>query len=209
MLRVNDIREMLKDAPVNEDGLKEIIGASFIADEESIFGEVNYDYVRREIEWYLSMSLNVNEMEAPVPTIWKNIANEDGMINSNYGWCVFSKENGSQYLHVLSKLISNPNSRQASIIYNRPSIHEEAGKDFICTNAVTYNIRDGKLHVVVQMRSNDAVFGYKNDYAWQKYLQHRIAYELDVGIGDIVWQVVSLHIYPRHFDLLYKEKSLL
>jgi len=32
----------------------EIIGASFIASEETIFGDVNDDYVQRELDWYKS-----------------------------------------------------------------------------------------------------------------------------------------------------------
>ena len=44
--------------------------------------------------------------------------------------------------------------------------------DFICTNAVSYMIRDDELISVVQMRSNDVVYGYKNDYAWQKWMQN-------------------------------------
>ena len=79
--------------------------------------------------------------------------------------------------------------------------------DFICTNAVQYLIRDGKLEVVVQMRSNDAIFGYRNDYAWQKYAQdlvldklasHGLVYEP----GNIIWNAASLHIYKRHFELI-------
>ena len=41
----------------------EIIGASFIADEPAIFGTVNEDYVRRELNWYESQSLNVYDIE--------------------------------------------------------------------------------------------------------------------------------------------------
>jgi thymidylate synthase len=98
------------------------------------------------------------------------------------------------------------------MIYTRPSIwleYNENGKnDFICTNSVTYYVRDNKLHAVVQMRSNDVVFGYKNDYAWQKYILDSLVKDLS-GIskvnyeaGDIIWQVQNLHVYGRHFDLV-------
>jgi thymidylate synthase len=97
------------------------------------------------------------------------------------------------------------------MIYQRPSIwhefNEDGKNDFICTNAVTYYIRDKKLHCVVQMRSNDVVFGYKNDYAWQRYVLNKLrndlyydGYKLDEG--DIYWQVQNLHVYERHFDLI-------
>ena len=92
------------------------------------------------------------------------------------------------------------------MIYNRPSIWEEYkenGKnDFICTNAVTYYIRNNELHTVVQMRSNDVIFGYRNDYAWQKYIQNEMAWELKVKPGNLIWQVQNLHVYERHFKLV-------
>ena len=58
------------------------------------------------------------------------------------------------------------------------------------------------------MRSNDVVFGYKNDYAWQKYVLNRLesdlyynGHPLKAG-GKIHWQVQNLHVYERHFDLV-------
>ena len=73
---------------------------------------------------------------------------------------------------------------------------------FMCTNAVQYLIRDDKLHAIVNMRSNDVVYGFKNDYAWQEYVALQLCDELATQLGDIVWNVGSLHIYERHFHLI-------
>ena len=184
----------------------EIMGASFIADEPAIFGTVNEDYVKREIEWYVSQSLNVNDIPGDVPAIWKAIATPDGRINSNYGWCIFSEENGSQYDNVLKELKQNPDSRRATMIYTRPSMHTDYNKDgmsdFMCTNAVGYLIRNNRLHAHVSMRSNDVIFGYKNDYSWQKYVLDKLAFDLNIELGDIYWNVTSLHVYEKHFHLV-------
>ena len=93
------------------------------------------------------------------------------------------------------------------MIYNRPSIwkeYNENGKnDFICTNAVTYYIRDNKLHATVQMRSNDVIFGYRNDWAWQRFMMEEVMHELELDeLGDMIWQVQNLHVYERHFHLV-------
>lgn len=184
----------------------EIIGASFIADEPSIFGEVNEDYVTRELAWYLSQSLRVADIPGEVPKIWQQVASKGGLINSNYGYLVWHEKNFSQYQNVLLELKSNPNSRRAVMIYTRPSMHYEYNadgmSDFICTNAVQYQIRYGHLHAVVQMRSNDAWAGYRNDYAWQVYVQNALADDLGVLPGDITWQVGNLHLYERQFYLI-------
>ena len=190
----------------------EIIGASFIADEDHIFGAVNKEYIQRELDWYNSTSLNVNDIPGGAPTIWKQVADKDGFINSNYGWCIFSSANGNQYSRVLEELGKNPNSRRAIMIYTRPDMWNDYNKngrsDFMCTNAVQYMIRDNKVHAIVQMRSNDAWAGYRNDYAWQKWVLEQLTGTLnmrpgfDYDVGDIVWQAGSLHVYERQFYLI-------
>jgi len=217
MLKVNDIRNFFVDELKNErftidkTGQKtiEMIGASFIADEESIFGIPNQEYIQNEIDWYLSGSTNINDIygdDRSPPAAWQYAANKYGEINSNYGFLVFDDRFFRQYDNVVNELTENPDSRRACMVYNRPSIwveYRENGKnDFICTNAVTYYIRDGKLQSVVQMRSNDVVYGYKNDYAWQQYVLKHVAFDIGAEPGQITWQVQNLHVYERHFDLV-------
>ena len=192
----------------------ELLGASFIADEPAIFGVPNDEYIRAELDWYLSGSTNINDIyrwpeyhpDKRPPAAWQFAANEHGEINSNYGRLIFSDIYYRQYDNVLTELLENPDSRRASMVYQRPSIwaeYTENGKgDFICTNAVTYYIRNGELQCVVQMRSNDVVFGYKNDYAWQLYVLETLAKDLGVEPGFMVWQVQNLHVYERHFNLV-------
>ena len=186
----------------------ELIGISFEADKETIFGHMNRDYVEREIEWYRSESRNVNDIPGRIPLIWKQISTPEGLINSNYGWCIWSKENHEQYKSVLNELKSNPDSRRTSMIYQRPSMHNDATKDgmndFICTYGVDYLLRDDQLHAVVHMRSNDVIFGYKNDRAWQQYIQTLLAIDLGVEVGSLIWNISSLHIYERHFHLMWE-----
>ncbi|MGZ7196727.1 hypothetical protein ACXWOC_11115, partial [Streptococcus pyogenes] len=73
-----------------------------------------------------------------------------------------------------TELIEKPDSRRAIMIYTRPSMQvdfeRDGMSDFMCTNNVQYLIRDGRVHAIVNMRSNDVVFGFRNDYAWQKYV---------------------------------------
>lgn len=204
-LDVDDLRFLLTqrayDTP--EDGMVELTGVSFVADEPSIFGSVDHDYVARELAWYDSRSLSVDDIPGGAPKVWRDVSSEHGhQVNSNYGTLLYDTTNWSQYREVLAELRRDPLSRRALAIYTRPSMHVEQHRDgmqdFVCTNAVQYLIRDDRLHAVVQMRSNDAVFGYRNDYAWQSTVLDRLAADLDVVHGTITWQVGSLHVYPRH-----------
>ena len=74
--------------------------------------------------------------------------------------------------------------------------------DFICTDSVQYFIRDGKLIAVVRMRSNDVVFGYKNDKAWEDYVHAQLASDLGVSVGSMIWHAGSLHVYEKHLNLV-------
>jgi thymidylate synthase len=215
MLKVSDIRQHFinelaaENFVIDKTGVKtiEMIGANFEADQPTIFGEVNEEYVERELDWYKSMSLYVKDIPGKTPAIWEQVASTEGKINSNYGWAIYHKNNGLQYLNVLNELHTNPNSRRAVMIYTRPSMWEDYNEngmsDFMCTNAVQYMIRDERLIVVVQMRSNDVVFGYRNDYAWQNYVADRLCDDLQlVREPKIIWNVGNLHVYERHFDMV-------
>jgi len=216
MLKVEDIRQhfigelMDSNFVIDKTGVKtiEMIGATFEADEPTIFGEVNDEYVERELEWYRSMSLFVEDIPGKTPAIWQQVASKHGKINSNYGWAIWHSKNYCQYENVLHELMNFPNSRRAVMIYTRPSMwddyNENGMSDFMCTNAVQYMIRDGQLVAVVQMRSNDVVFGYRNDYAWQRYVADQLTKALGLDVEPkIIWHVGSLHVYERHFDTVH------
>jgi len=213
MLKVEDIRQhfigelMDSNFVTDKTGVKtiEMIGATFEADEPTIFGEINEDYIQRELDWYKSMSLYVDDIPGITPAIWQQVADRGGKINSNYGWAIYHKDNHLQYANVLNELTFSPNSRRAVMIYTRPTMWQDYNRDgmsdFMCTNAVQYMIRDGQLVAIVQMRSNDVVFGYRNDYAWQKYVANMLTIDLGLDVEPkIIWHVGNLHVYERHFD---------
>ena len=140
------------------------------------------------------------------------------MINSNYGYLIWSDDNISQYQNVLQELGENPDSRRAVMIYTRPHIwldyYVDGMNDFICTNNVQYFIRGNTLLTSVYMRSNDAVFGYNNDLAWQTYVRDKLIDDLETDTeiryepGPIYWNVGSLHVYERHFKFIKESRWL-
>ena len=234
MNTVSNIREYFKEQLrsekfiVDKSGVKtlEMIGACFIADEPAIFGIPSQNYINAELSWYQSQSTNIHDILGPnemPPAAWVNTADAHGNVNSNYGHLVYADKYHNQYDQAFAELWSNPDSRRAQMVYTRPSIwaeYNEAGKsDFICTNAQTFYIRDNTLHMVSQMRSNDVVFGYKNDFAWAQHLMdtfvkewNQVALYADatqakvkreqITKGTLTWQVMNLHVYARHFHLV-------
>ena len=224
MYNTEDIKKLLVDKYKNQDfritksGVKtvELQNVQFIADKDYILREPNYDYIKREIEWYESQSLNVYDIPGETPTIWKSCADVNGEINSNYGWMIWSKENGSQYNNCIWNLVNDPATRNAVMIYNRPSMHVDATSnhkhDFCCTYAVQcfLNPTDNgySLKYIVYQRSQDAIFGYNNDINWHLYVYKLMQKELSEKLNcPIKSELIecndgSLHVYERHFKFL-------
>jgi thymidylate synthase len=177
-----------------------------------------HKYIQKELDWYLSLDRNINGHVDDVE-IWRKVASDDGVVNSNYGWCVFSPENGdgkkSQYQFAMDQLIAHPDGRQSVIFYSRPSMQWEwndnknAKHDFMCTFQTIHHIRRDTLIYTIIQRSGDGVFGVLNDLCWHQYVYKKMYDELkeknpNLQIGIINYYVASFHIYERHFDLLEK-----
>ena len=219
-LTVKDIRnEFIKkfnnnDFVQDKSGVQtiELNGVSFIADEETIFGKMNYEYANREIEWYESQSLYVDDIPGKTPAIWEQVSSRHNEINSNYGWCVYSEDNYAQFDFAIKQLLQDKNSRRACMIYNRPSMTRDYNKDgmsdYMCTFATQQLIRDNKLIYIVFQRSMDVVFGYKNDRYWAYHVAKKmikILQEYYPELNDepiIKWQCGSVHLYDRHFKFI-------
>lgn len=194
----------------------EIQNAHFLADKDWIIREPNYDYAKREIEWYESQSLYVKDIPGDTPKIWQMCADKDGKINSNYGWCIFSDENGSQYENCLNRLLGDHHTREACMIYTRPSMQVDCNNngmhDFMCTYSTQVflnpiNEFGYDLDYTVFMRSNDAVYGFCNDVIWTQHVRDKLVSDLNkhgltVFPGKIIWNAGSLHVYERHFKHL-------
>ena len=221
-----DILKLFKNKYKNDEfrgNTVELQNIHFICDKDYIVREPNYDYAKREIEWYESQSLNVNDIPEGAPTIWKQVATSLGYINSNYGWCIFGEDNGKQYEHCLKSLLKDHMTRQAVMIYTRPQMQTDWNKngmhDFMCTHYVhcflnevqhpENNVEVYELKYIVYQRSCDAVFGFNNDFQWHKYVYDKLYNDLiEAGIPMsenkpfIEYNCGSLHVYDRHFKHL-------
>lgn len=218
-------------------GTKELVHQVFLADKKYIVRKPKEPYQSNELHWFISQSRNVEDLKSFAgftPKIWEEIAEIDGTVNSNYGWCCLSKENGHQFWNAMKHLELDRNSRRAIMIYNRPTMHEDwisnrgnnnlrwqykeseeykkLRGDFMCCQNNHFIIRGNKLIMTVHMRSLDAVFGYNADYIWfdfifNKALQYLKKTYPELERGDMVIYADSVHVYERHYEDLEKEAT--
>jgi thymidylate synthase len=169
--------------------------------------EFNWRYFAGEIAWYAMKDRNINFINN-FSSFWKNIADEDGIINSNYGSLLFDE----QLLWAFNALKNDPNTRQAISFVNRPVFQYEGNKDFVCTMYLNFWIRDNRLHMKVQMRSNDIFYGLSYDAPFfatiQQQMYHWLKSDLpELQLGTYYHCADNIHYYERHFDLAEKIMS--
>ena len=156
----------------------------------------NMEYAEAEWQWYLSGDPSINKLGdiyGKIPPIWKRMADENGNVNSNYGW----QWNRNDQLEKVIDKLSNPNTRQAAIsIYDGKEIHAY-DNDTPCTYAVQFTImpKTNKLNMAVVMRSNDLWFGFCNDQYCFASLQMLVAYQLGIDVGEYYHYAHNLHLY--------------
>lgn len=211
-LTTQDIMDMILEKYQNKEfdanGNVALYGVSFVVNKDVMFHKPSENYIQRESEWYKSMSLNVYDIPGKTPKIWQNCAAEDGTIISNYGWMLFSEENGNQFKNAMRSIKRDPNSRQAVAIFMRPSMHKEWNKDgrwdFCCTYNYNfqYDLTTNELNLIVNMRSNDAATGFTNDVRWAKEVWEMAQKELGAEEGTLIWRADNFHVYPRSFHEL-------
>lgn len=105
---------------------------------------------------------------------------------------------------VIEKLQKDENSRSAVIsIYNADKDFVKT-KDIPCTETVQFLIRNGRLNMVVNMRSNDCIWGTPYDVFMFTNLQMVLANTLGVGLGRYYHNVGSMHLYDDMYEMAEK-----
>lgn len=157
------------------------------------------DYAEYEWEWYLKGNPNAHDI-AQRAKIWYNMMDEDGNVNSNYGY----QWNRNNQLEKVIEILKKGENRKASIsLYDGKEI-DIYTKDTVCTYAVAFTRINNLLNMSVLLRSNDLFWGYGVDtYCFSK-LQELVANRIGLEVGTYFHFAVNLHLYPRHFETKQK-----
>jgi thymidylate synthase len=185
----------------------EVLHASFLIEDPTDINILNparkfkTSYAMAEWLWYLSHDPRVNNI-GKLASTWNRIADENGVVESNYG--VYLR---TQWAWVLKDLYDDPESRRATFVINQ--VHHKGAntQDYPCTHYVQFFIRDSKLHMSVNMRSNDAVYGFCNDVFTFALFQQLMLNDLnlrgkDYKLGHYYHHAGSFHVYDHHYAMM-------
>jgi thymidylate synthase len=195
-------------------------------------------YSDKEFELYESCS-NLAEDFGRASKFWITLANPDGTVNSAYGYLIWknlshgsdfeleqvvhqpaTKEGeGTVYKMVPKRrtpwqwakdsLIADRDTRQAILRFSLPEHQWMGNKDQTCTLHGIFLIRENRLNLTINMRSNDLTLGLVYDLPWFISLIYKMKEELkdvypDLEIGNYTHYVHNLHIYDRDEDKILK-----
>jgi thymidylate synthase len=187
---------------------KEIIGYKFVLSDPkdnivTLPGfETNVQYCEEELKWYYSGSNRI-DFSPKIEKTWKQFSDDGLHVNSAYGFQIFGIHPDvkiNQWKWVVDKFKEDPDTRQAVININLPSHKHSFTKDFPCTISLQMLIRDGKLHWITSIRSNDVFYGVRNDIFCFTSMQRRMAADVGCSLGDYIHFAGSMHLYEKHYD---------
>lgn len=187
------------------DVVGEIIGAVTVIEDptrgivQSSIRNMPMRYAVGELLWYLSGSNRVSDI-SKYSDVWERLSDDGEHVNSAYGHRIFNLFGFNQWEHVKALLRDDPLSRQAVIHIKDAS--NKPTKDMPCTVSLQFFIRDNKLYMITNMRSNDIWMGFPYDVFSFTALQVKMAMELGVGVGDYTHIAGSLHLYKRNWTVI-------
>ena len=188
-------------------GTKELNGYSFTLTnlDNNVINvrNISKSYVCGELLWY-ALGRNDVAFINKFAGLWGRISDDGVTSYSAYGDIVFSRHGFNQVEKIIQLLCNDPTSRRAVINFNVPNEHVIETKDEICTIALQFLIRDGKLNCYGIMRSNDVWFGLPYDTIFFTELTKYIAKRVAVTYGTYTHTVVSLHVYERNYEDIEK-----
>ena len=159
--------------------------------------KVNVNFMFAEAWWILSGSNRLEDL-TPYMKQYANFSDDQVFLRGAYGPKIVD-----QLGYVVDCLENDIDSRQAviNIWRERPG----PSKDIPCTVNMQFVIREDRLYMLTNMRSNDIILGFTYDVftfsmvarAVQLLLEER---GIDVSLGELTVTAGSLHLYETHYE---------
>ncbi len=185
-----------------------------------------------EVSWiWQKKSSNIHELNSHV---WDSWADENGSIGKAYGYQMGVKsrypdvtkeglikafgdslqdrtiswdEDGvclmDQTDRVIYQLVNDPASRRIMTnLYNHHDLSEMALSP--CAYSMTFNVMGGKLHAILNQRSQDMVTANSWNTVQAALLVYCFASAYGYEPGELVHVIANCHIYDRHIEIAKK-----
>lgn len=161
----------------------------------------NLKYPIAELIWYTSEDRKIDKICEFGP-IWKNMVDENGLVQSNYGYQtarILKNKFGDNYLYKAANELTNKGQLVINIL---DETNITCSNDTPCNNVFIYNYNKNTREITCSTiaRSLDLVFGYPYDVFYAQVLAHKLINELkdkDIWISKIQYIPINGHIYLK------------
>jgi thymidylate synthase len=150
-----------------------------------------------ELLWYLAKTKDLRFISYYVSR-YREESDDGRTVYGGYGPRLFKMDGNNQVANVITLLKNNSDSRRAVIQLFDSADLAEQHKDIPCTCTLQFMVRQRRLNMLTNMRSNDAFFGLQHDVFAFTMFQEIIARTLGVELGTYKHAVGSLHLYEEH-----------
>lgn len=103
----------------------------------------------------------------------------------------------NQLYNVIERLKQDIYSRQAILVIYDYTDTDTREWNIPCTIFHQFIYRDGALDIIVYLRSNDFLIGFKYDVPLASFLLQLVANSLRIPVGNIIYKVTSFHYYLK------------
>lgn len=175
--------------------------------------KISTRYLAGELCFYLGESDRLDCINF-YSKFWNKVSDDGVSVNSAYGRRIFYEKtdnNKTQIQYVIDCFLQDRHTRKAVIFISDKRFSKQS-KDNPCTLTLNFLIRDSKLHLIVNMRSNDVWFGFTYDAPFFMFVQEFVLESLktfspnfqNVSMGYYIHQAASMHVYEKDFDKLQR-----
>jgi thymidylate synthase len=165
----------------------------------------------REMEWFLSGSSYIQDLDPKVQHWWKPWANQDnGEVLNNYSKQLrhfesYDHEEGFDQVEFFLEAIKNhPNSRRTVMTTWNPA--EMVSPDTPITNCHGTVIQafvepNNKLDILMYQRSSDMLLGMPHNWIQYWAFLMWVAKQTGRDVGSFAWVGGDCHVYKDHYEL--------
>lgn len=153
----------------------------------------NFKYGCGELCWYLSPNPSMEQIKHYAPSY--NNYSEDNY--AFYGGRI-NHPTGNQLVRIANTLRQDSSSRRGVLtLWQASDLALQHRKDLPCTLTYKFNVCDGQLNMIADMRSNDAWLGFPNDVFVNTCIHILMCKLTGYDIGFYQHQVGDMHLYER------------
>ena len=144
--------------------------------------------------------------------IWDEWKMSDDTIGKSYGYQMGKKSRVhpetnlyvDQVDYLLHELVHNPASRRhVTSLWNIDDLDDMALNP--CVWNTQWLVKEGKLHLIVGVRSNDSALGNPFNVFQYYVLQRMITQVTGYDLGTLTFNINDFHIYERHINPLVEQ----